>query len=416
MWIWGLTSLVIAGWCVDLGLFLANLRNSRSAPNDPDFLEEWSQEKKAKSLEYLQARGIFALVQSGFFAALAVFVLHSGFYLQVEEWVTMPSPLRTSVCFLGIFFLAHWILQLPFDAYYTFTLEERFGFNRATKKVFLTDKIKEILLTATLALPLLTAIVFFFQSFPQDAWWMVWLVVTGFQILMGYLAPVFLLPLFFQMQPIPEGELREAVFSMAKKLKFPLKGIYTIDGSRRSSKANAFFTGFGRNKKIVLFDTLVAKHSVPELVAVLAHEIGHAKLWHIPFGFLRSIITIGLMLYCFSLLQRYPAPFDALGMSVSFHSSVFLAIFLAPILFFLLQLVQNAISRSNEFAADRFAVNAVGDSKTLVSALKKLSTDQFSNLYPHPLVVFLEYTHPPLVERVKAMREVEKKGPSAVVV
>lgn len=406
MWIWVLTGIVVLGWSVDFVLFALNLRHSRSAPKHPDFLEEWSDAKKERALEYLKARGSFSLVQSGFFSLLILVVLHSGIYLTVEQWVGVESPVWTSVFFLGFFFLSHWVMQIPFDAYYTFSLEERFGFNRSTGKVFLSDKGKELILTVVLALPLLIAIVFLFYRYPQDAWWMVWAVVTAFQLLMGYLAPVFLLPLFFRMEPIPEGELRDAIFSMAKKMRFPLQGIYTIDGSRRSSKANAFFTGFGKNKKIVLFDTLVAKHSVPELVAVLAHEIGHAKLWHIPLGFGRSILTTGLMLFCFSLLPNFLPPYQELGLSISFHSTALLAMFFLPVFFFWMQFLQNAISRSNEFAADRFAVKAVGDSKDLISALKKLSTDQFSNLYPHPLVVWLEYSHPPLVERVKAMRSV----------
>ncbi len=416
MWILILTSIVIAGWILEFGLFSLNLQYSRVAPNHPDFSEEWSPQRKDKALEYLRAKGLFSLVQSGFLVLVILVVLHFGMYLKLEETLTSDSAVATSFFFLGVLFLIQWGIQIPFDAYHTFSLEQRFGFNRTTARVFWSDKAKEFLLTLVLAAPLLLSILILFDRYPENAWWMVWGVVTTFQILMGYLAPVFLLPLFFRMESIPQGELREAILAMAKKMQFPLKDIYTIDGSRRSSKANAFFTGFGRNKKIVLFDTLVEKHSVPELVAVLAHEIGHAKLWHIPFGFVRSILVTGFMLFCFSELKEFPQPYEGLGLTVTFHSTALLAFFLFPMIFFFVQFLQNGISRLNEFAADRFAVEAVGSAKDLISALKKLSADQFSNLYPHPLVVFLEYTHPPLVERVKAMREVEKKGPSAVVV
>jgi STE24 endopeptidase len=405
MWVWIFTGVVGFFWLLDFWFYRLNSAHSRSAPIDEELRAEWSGERKERALAYLEAKGRFALWYSGTLAILALLVLHSRFYLWVAEWTTVGSERISSLLFLAFFFLVQWVLAIPFDAYATFRLEEKFGFNRTSGKTFFADKLKELLLSVLLGGFILFVVISVFTEF-QQAWLLAWGFFVVVQVLLSFLAPVLLLPLFFRLDPLPEGELRTAILAMAERLAFPVRGLFVMDGSRRSAKANAFFTGFGRNRRIVLFDTLIEKHNKEELVAVLAHEIGHAKLKHIPVGMVLSFLATGLFLFCFDLLYRAETLHSALGWPASFHSTAMLAFFLFPLLSFFVHLLQNAISRANEFAADAFAVRAVGNGGALVNALTKLSKDQLSNLYPHPWVVKLEYTHPPLAQRIRAIRAI----------
>lgn len=406
MWIWIFSAIVCASWLADFWFYQLNAAHSRSAPIDEELSAEWSGERRERALAYLQTKGRFALWSSGFGVILALAVLHSGFYLRVAEWTANSNALVSSVQFLAFFFLVQWLLAIPFDCYSTFSIEEKFGFNRTSWKTFGIDKIKELLLTLLIGGPILLVIIYVFAELAH-AWAWAWGFVVAMQILLSYFAPVVLLPLFFRLDPLPEGELRNAILRMAEQLQFPVQGLFVMDGSRRTAKANAFFTGFGKNRRIVLFDTLIEKHSPAELLAVLAHEIGHAKLKHIPLGMGLSFLTTGFFLYCFHFLFGAVGLHADLGWTASFHSTAFVAFFLFPLISFVLNLGQNALSRANEFAADAFAVRAVGEGSSLISALKKLSVDQLSNLYPHPWVVKLEYTHPPLSQRIQAIRAVK---------
>jgi STE24 endopeptidase len=236
------------------------------------------------------------------------------------------------------------------------------------------------------------------------AWWYCWLGVTLYMLVVQFIAPTWIMPLFNKFTPLEEGELKSAILSYASAIDFPLENVYMMDGSRRSTKSNAFFTGFGKHKRIVLFDTLIRQHSVKELVAVLAHEMGHYKKKHIRQGIILGILQTGLMLFLLSRFISYPGLFDAFYMQhISVYAGlIFFAMLYAPIDFFVGLFLQ-VLSRRNETNADRFAAETTGDPGSMVDALKKLSVHNLSNLTPHPFYVFLNYSHPPVLKRIQAL-------------
>jgi STE24 endopeptidase len=404
MLLWIFTFLASGMFILDVLLHIQNIKYSRSAQTSEEFHEIWSEEKKQKSLAYLSEKGKLHFLQAGAFLLVALVVLHSEIYLAVDAWAARYENFH-SFLFLTVFFTISWIFSLPFQWVHTFRLEEKFGFNRTSSKTFWLDQGKSVALMLVLGAPLLYLVLYFFTSLGDQAWWIVWIFLTLFQLIVGFLAPIFLLPIFFKLSVMPEGDLKTKIDLLARKLDFPLAGIFLIDGSRRSSKANAFFTGYGKFRRIVLFDTLVEKHTNDELLAVLAHEIGHAKLRHVPKGILLSFLTSGIILYVLQFLLHSEFLQSQLGfLSVSVHGGLFLAFWLFSPLNLLLDPIQNGISRKHEFEADRFAVNAMGEGDNLIRALKKLSSDQLSNLNPHPWKVWLEYSHPPLLMRLNAIR------------
>ncbi|MDP2104798.1 MAG: M48 family metallopeptidase, partial [Desulfobulbaceae bacterium] len=258
--------------------------------------------------------------------------------------------------------------------------------------------------------PLVAALLFFFEWAGGAAWLYGWVLTTAFIVIVQFVAPTWIMPLFNTFTPLADGELRERIMNYARSVGFSLENVFVIDGSKRSSKSNAFFTGFGRHKRIALFDTLIARHSVPELVGILAHEIGHYKKHHIVQGMVISIAHLGVMLYLLSLSLGSQGLFDAFGMS---HRSVygglvFFGLLLTP-LELALSLLMNRLSRKNEFEADRFASQTTGSGEDLVLALKKLSVHNLANLTPHPFYVTLHYSHPPLLARIAAIRR-ENRG------
>jgi STE24 endopeptidase len=227
-------------------------------------------------------------------------------------------------------------------------------------------------------------------------------------LVVQYIAPTWIMPLFNKFKPLEEGELKSAILSCAKSIQFPLKNVYTMDGSKRSRKSNAFFTGFGKNKRIVLFDTLIQQHTVPELVAVLAHEMGHYKKKHILQGMLLGILQTGLMFFLLSFMISHQGLFEAFYMNhISVYAGlIFFGMLFAPLDFFIGILMQIR-SRSNEYQADRFAVAATRNPGAMIDALKKLSVHNLSNLLPHPFYVFLNYSHPPVLKRIEAIQKIE---------
>jgi STE24 endopeptidase len=404
MLIWILTGIALGLFVFEFFLHTQNLRYSRSAPIPKEFQDIWDGEKKQKSLNYLSAKGNFHFLQSGVFLFMALVVLHSGIYLALDMLAARTGQFH-SFLFVAVLLGISWVLSVPFQWAQTFRLEERFGFNRTNAKTFWLDQFKSLALMLVLAAPVLYLVLYFFTAYGNQAWWIVWIFLTAFQFILGFLAPIFLLPLFFKLSPMPEGELKEKIDQLARKLDFPVAGVFLIDGSKRSSKANAFFTGYGKFRRIVLFDTLIEKHTNEELLAVLAHEIGHAKLKHVPKGIFLSFLTTGVILFVLQFLLRNETLQMQLGFeSASVHGGLFLAYWLFSPLNLLLDPIQNGISRKHEFEADRFAVGAMGEGESLIHALKKLSVDQLSNLNPHPWKVWLEYSHPPLIMRLNAIR------------
>jgi STE24 endopeptidase len=296
------------------------------------------------------------------------------------------------------------MLGTPFSVYATFVIEEKFGFNKTTVKTFILDKIKGWLLAIILGGGLLTLVVWIYGATGEWFWLIAWGLISFFTIFMSMFYSNIIVPLFNKQTPLEAGELRDAIETFAKKTGFNLRNIYVIDGSKRSTKANAYFTGLGKKKRIVLYDTLMKDHSVDELVAVLAHEIGHYKKKHTLIGTIVSILQTGLMLLILSRFLGSPHLSGALGASQpSFHLSVVAFGILYTPLSIIIGLALNAFSRKHEFEADRFAtVNFSGES--LSSALIRLSVKNLSNLRPHPAYVFFYYSHPPLLKRLAAIR------------
>jgi STE24 endopeptidase len=271
------------------------------------------------------------------------------------------------------------------------------------------DLLKGLLLSILLGGPLLTGILAFFEYAGDAAWFYCWLAIVAYMFIIQFIAPTWIMPIFNKFTPLEEGELQTAILSYAQSIQFPLKSIFVMDGSKRSSKSNAFFTGFGKNKRIVLFDTLIARHTVPELVAVLAHEMGHYQKKHILQGMLISILQTGIMLFLLSFFISYQGLFDAFYMQQAsvYAGLIFFGMLYSPIDFFV-GLAAQKLSRKNEFQADKFSVETTYNPNAMIDALKKLSVHNLSNLLPHPFYVFLNYSHPPVLKRIEAIQQIGK--------
>jgi len=390
---------------------LLNVRHIR--PDLPEEFHGWfDAEKYRTSLTYLRTTTRFEMFQLLITTSLMLgFLIADGF-----GWVDEIARswgyglIVTGLIFTGVLMLLSMAIDLPFNIYDTFVIEERFGFNRTTPRTFITDFIKSLALTILLGGPLFAAILWFFSAAGPWGWAIAWGAVTAFQLVMMLLAPSLLLPLFNTFTPLPDGELKAAIEDYAQQQRYRLSGIFSIDGSRRSSKTNAYVTGLGRLKRIALFDTLIEKHTVPELVGVLAHEIGHAKLGHIRKMLLTSIVTTGVMFYLLSLFLHQPGMYAALGVAWPegspaplYAGMVTFSILMAP-LNRLLSIYSHYRSRQHEFEADAFAAQTTRNPDAMISALKKLGVENLSNLRPHPVTVWLEYSHPPLLDRIRALR------------
>lgn len=313
--------------------------------------------------------------------------------------------------YVGILVAAVSLLSLPFAAYDTFVIEERFGFNKTTLQTFIRDKALALVLTLVAMGIVLSSVFWLFLHAGAWAWIDAWMAVAAFMLVTSFIAPVLIAPLFLKFTPLPDGELKEKIFELAAKLDFPVRGVYVVDGSRRSSKANAFFTGIGKNKRIALFDTLIEKHTVPELLAVLAHEIGHNKKGHVLTQMIWGIASAGMTFFLLSLFLKEPAFFRLFG---NVEPSVYTGFVLFSVAFGPIQkilgILEKMFSRKCEYEADAFSTGAVGGPDVLIAGLKKLGTDGLANLTPHPFYVFLNYSHPPLIERISALRALQRKA------
>jgi len=402
-------SAVLLEYILGVAANLLNLKALRLSP--PAGLEDiYREEEYQKAQEYTRTRtrgelaaGTFTLV------VLLVFWFGGGFNLLdqvVRSWGLPPVP--SGLLYIGILAAAYSLLTLPFSIYSTFITEERFGFNRTTPGTFISDMLKGLGLAVLLGGPLLAGVLAIFEYGGAYAWLYCWVGVTVITLFLQYVSPTWIMPLFNKFTPLEEGELREAIFAYARSVDFPLQNVFVMDGSRRSSKSNAFFTGFGRNKRIALFDTLIAKHTTGELVAVLAHEIGHYKKKHILQGTVLSILHTGVLLFLLSVFITSPGLHETFFMQAQsvYTGILFFGLLYTPIEMVLSTVVQ-ALSRKNEYEADRFAAETTGGPQQLVTALKKLASANLSNLTPHPVYVFLYYSHPPIKQRIEAVSQTE---------
>ena len=390
-----------------------NLRASRGAvPAELAGVYEDSEYRRSQA--YTRARTRLSMVSAsvGLLGLLGFWLLGGFPWLDSVArsvagsfaWLSGWRPVSTGLVFLGGLALGSSLLSLPFSVYSTFVLEERFGFNRTSVRTFLLDLVKGLLLSVALGGPLVAAVLWLFGAAGELAWVWCWAVVSVFTLLVQWIGPRFILPLFHRYEPLPEGELREAVTGLAARQGYDLSGVFVIDASRRTTKANAFFTGFGRTKRLALFDTLVEKLSVPEVVAVVAHEIGHFRRRHILQGAVLGVLHSGVVFFLLSLVLDEPGLYRAFGLD---HQPVYAGLVLFGLLYApverVLSIGVNALSRRWEYQADRFAALATGRPGDLAAAVTKLAADHLTNLTPHPLKVALDHSHPPLRDRVAAL-------------
>ncbi len=397
---------LIGSWLVDSIANLLNLRNLKK--NLPKEFEGYYDNKKyLESQNYLKTNTKFGFITSGFdMVVLLIFWFSGGFNL-IDTYIRSFEfgPIASGLFFIGTLLLLKLIISLPFNVYSTFVIEEKFGFNKTTPRLFVSDLFKSIVLSLIFGGILLSLILWFFESTGQWAWVLCWIASTLFILIVQYIVPTFIMPLFNKFTPLEEGTLKEAIFTYATSINFSLANIFVMDGSKRSSKSNAFFAGFGKNKRIVLFDTLIKEQSTDELVAVLAHEMGHFKKKHIIKRMSLSVLQMGFVFYLLSLFISNENLFTAFYVEkMSIHAGlVFFGMLYSPIDLFLSVFFQIS-SRKDEYEADRFAAQTLDDPNPMVTALKKLSAHNLSNLNPHPFYVFLNYSHPPVMERIKAIK------------
>ena len=366
----------------------------------------YDQEKYSRQQSYQRENHRFGIITStfSFIIILGMFIFYGFAYLDDFAWGMTANSIVAALIFFGIIMFASDILNTPFSLYDIFVIEEKYGFNKTNLKTFILDKIKGWLLGAIIGGGLLAFIIFIYQKTQSMFWIYAWLTISAFSIFMAMFYSNLIVPLFNKQTPLEEGELRNSISRFANSVGFKLDNIYVINGSKRSSKANAYFTGLGAKKRVVLYDTLIEEMVTDEIVAVLAHEIGHYKKKHVLHGIFISLLQSGIMLFLFSLLIDSPLLSKALGVEKpNFHiGMISFGILYSPVSF-VLGILINMLSRKNEFQADAFAAENY-DPTALSSALKKLSGRNLSNLTPHPLYVFFNYSHPPLLERLKKLK------------
>jgi len=397
----------------DFLLHLAADRLNLKAISDeipPAFRGVFDPQEYRRSQAYLRTNTRFGQVVAAADLLLLMIFWFGGGFAFVDQWTRSFGwgPLGTGLVYIGILVGLKAVVDQLFSLYATFVIEARFGFNRTTPATWIRDRCKALLLAMIIGIPLLTAVLAFFLYAGQAAWLWCWALITLFTIGVQFIAPTWIMPLFNRFNPLEAGELKTAILDYARSIGFSLDDIYVMDGSTRSSKSNAFFTGFGRHRRIVLFDTLMAAHPTDELVAVLAHEMGHYRLRHILKMMTMGILQTGVLLYLMSLVIHAPALFAAFYVHQPsvYAGLVFFGLLYAPLDFFLGLVVQK-ISRRHEYAADRFAAATTGRIGPMIAALKKLSVNNLSNLSPHPFYVFLNYSHPPVLQRIAALEGVK---------
>lgn len=389
-----------------------DLKNMRYTVTElPDELKDvYDDEAYRKSQLYKRENTRFSFYTGTFSLAVMVAAILLGFFGLLDRYLAeqTDSYYLLVLLFFGILMLASDILTIPFELWDTFKIEEKFGFNKTTPKTFVFDKLKGWLLMIIIGGGILLLITWLYNVTGKYFWLLAWGAITLFSLVMNMFYSNLIVPLFNKQTPLEEGELRDEIESFASKVGYDLKNIYVIDGSKRSSKANAYFTGLGPKKRIVLYDTLINDLETEEIVAVLAHEIGHYKKKHSLTGMLLGIVQTGIMLYLFSLFVAIPELSQALGgETASFHIGLIAFTILYAPLSLLLGIFTNLFSRKNEYQADAYAAEHYG-AKPLISGLKKLSKNSLSNLTPHPLYVFFHYSHPPLLQRIRKMKEREQ--------
>ncbi|MCK9563053.1 MAG: M48 family metallopeptidase [Bacteroidales bacterium] len=391
---------------------LLNFLNSKNrlAQIPPEVSDIYDEAEYSKQQKYDNAKSKINFYSSTFSILLILgMLLFKGFaYIDSLVYSYFDSTVNhifPALIFFGILFLGSDILSLPFEVYNTFVIEEKFGFNKTTRKTFIFDKLKSLLITILLGGGILYLLLWLITFFESNFWIYAWIALSGIMVFFTMFYSSIIVPLFNKQTPIEEGELKDAIYEFASKVGFTLTNIYVIDGSKRSTKANAYFTGLGSKKRIVLYDTLIQELTTEEIVAVLAHEIGHYKKKHTVQMITASLLQTGILLFLFGLFLSEPSLTEALGVQYEtgkYHIALFVFSVLYSPFSFIIGTIINMLSRKNEYEADEFAKTSFSG-KHLQSALKKLVKKNLSNLTPHPWYVFFYYSHPPIYNRIKAL-------------
>ncbi len=379
--------------------------------NDPvpeELSDVFDPKEYKKSQEYKKTNFSFGLWSSAFSLALTLAFLFLGGFEWVDSFARSLSenPIVIALVFFSIIIVGSDIVTTPFGYYKTFVIEEKFGFNKTTRSTFVWDKLKGWGMLFIIGGGILALIIWFYEWAGSNFWIYAWVVIAFFTLFMNLFYSKLIVPLFNKQKPLEEGSLKSKIESYAHKVGFELKNIFVIDGSKRSTKANAYFSGFGKEKRVTLYDTLINDLEEDEIVAVLAHEVGHYKRKHIIFNIITSILLTGLTLFILSLFVNNPEVSKAIGVTQpSFHAALIgFGILYSPISE-ITGLIMNYMSRKFEYQADDYAKKTFAG-KPLISSLKKLSKNSLSNLTPHPAYVFMHYSHPPLIARVKNLNTI----------
>ena len=376
-----------------------------SIPDDLEGFYDSNKYQKAKN--YKIERGKISLLNSSISFVITILMLFFfGFGLISEYAVSFSDSIIVQSCiFFMIFHLLTTFLGMPFSYYSTFFIEEKYGFNKTTLKTFIVDKIKGLFISSLFIIVLTSLAIVLIEYFSTGFWIWLWIGLSSFMVFLNMFYADLIVPIFNKLTPLENGELRSKIESYSKKVGYSLKNIFVIDGSKRSTKANAFFSGLGPRKTIALYDTLIEKHSDEELVSVLAHEVGHFKKKHILVSMFLTILQLGIMCYLFELCLNMEVIASSLGSSkMNFHIGIIAFSFLYSPIGLIIGILMNILSRKNEYEADKFAKDTY-NGNFLELALKKLSVDSLSNLYPHPLYVFVHYSHPPLLKRLERLKD-----------
>lgn len=383
--------------------------SSKNAPLSAEAAEIYNPDEYAKSMEYGTAKYKFEMLTSVITTVVILSAIILGWFaeldLQVRERI--ENNLLVTITFVGILIVISTVSSIPSRYYSTFVIEEKYGFNKTTKKLFVTDSVKQLLLSLLIGLPLLYLIAWIYQEIQSMFWLVGWLLVAVVSLFMFVFGTRIFLPMFNKLKPLPAGDLRDEIEMYCQSQGFPLSKLYEMDASKRSTKLNAFFSGMGRVKIIGLFDTLIEKLTIKEVVAVLAHEVGHYKRKHVYTMFAFSNVQTLIMFALMGWLLSNPNLSKALGSDIpSFHLSMLAFFLLFTPLSTLLGLVNNSFSRHNEYQADQFSLDTYPDAREhMYSALKKLSVESLSNLNPHPLYVAVHYSHPPILARLANLKK-----------
>ena len=408
---WIILIALVIDFAIGLVSTILNLRSLQTKP--PDTLADIYDDTEYKtSQEYTLVQSKFGLLTGSIKLVLLLVFWFAGGFNYIDELVLEFgwNDIWSGVAFIGIISIALLILNIPLSLYSTFVIEERFGFNKTTYKTYILDTIKSIVLSLVIGLPCLIAILYFFEYTGDYSWLYVWIFISITSLVISIIGPIWIMPIFNKFTPLEAGELRDAIVEYAKMVDFKFNNIYVIDGSKRSAHSNAFFTGFGKTKRIALFDTLIDQLDTKEIVSVIAHEVGHSKKKHVLLGISMGIIHTGIMLFALSLILESEMLYDAFFMkNTSIYASIVFFGFLFTPIEMVVSLFMQSISRRNEHEADYWAVSTTTNEINLISGLKKLAQKNLSNLSPHPLYVTLNYSHPPLSRRIESIKEYSKK-------